>query len=269
MYENSDDSRLYRLTLSWPTVDYQTLLEPFANTDRIQLKKNVDRDMNQEITMRNRITRKIMWLALLPAVATLSFCGANLTSEGDTLEVVEKGSGKTHTLTLEQINVERDGDGAYLRLFGASNKTIFVYVPEELAGKAGNLEPRKKYIYQFKVPQGNTVGTMRGDLIEVATEDGKPVSDGEAAGLPAQIILKGPGAQGQSFTVEGELTKKDEEKKELMFRASDPYNKSVTVSYDDSMSETVAGLEEKNSYKIKLKLDRADWRLFGTLESVE
>lgn len=219
--------------------------------------------------MRNkRPIRKVLWLAL-PATALLMFCGANLTSEGDSLEVVEKGSGKTHTLTLEQINVERNSDGAYLRLFDASNKTIFVYVSEDLIGKAANLEPRKKYIYQFSVPQGNTVGTMRGDLIEVAGEDGKPVSEGEAAGLPSEIILKGPAAQGESFTIEGELSKKDEAKKELTFRANDPYKKSVTVSYGEAMSETVAGLEEKSNYKIKLKLDRADWRLFGTLESVE
>ncbi|MCB1140443.1 MAG: hypothetical protein KDK25_00405 [Leptospiraceae bacterium] len=233
----------------------------------------LDAPDSTEENMRKKSTKMalggISSLWLLPLMMVLSFCGANLTSEGESLEVVSKGSGKTHTLTLEQINVERNSDGAYLRLFDKSNKTIFVYVPETLAEKAGNLEPRNKYIYKFSVPAGDTVGTMRGDLIEVATVDGKPVSGGEAAGLPAMIILKGPAATGESFTLEGKLQKKNDEKKELTLLATDPYQKQVTVTYDDSSADAVEPLEEGKVYKVKLKLDKADWRIFGTLESVE
>lgn len=179
----------------------------------LDMKEEEMRKLNTQMAVQGKTS-----LLLLPLLMVLSFCGANLTSEGESLDVVSKGSGKTHTLTLEQINVERNSDGAYLRLFDKSNKTVFVYVPENLAEKAGNLEPRKKYIYQFSVPAGDSIGTMRGDLMEVATVDGKPVGGGEAAGTPSMIILKGPAAVGESFTLEGKLQKRTKRKKSLRYR---------------------------------------------------
>lgn len=41
------------------------------------------------------------------------------------------------------------------------------------------------------------------------------------------------------------------------------------MTYDDSSADAVEPLEEGKVYKVKLKLDKADWRIFGTLESIE
>ncbi len=205
-------------------------------------------------------------------------CSKKLTSEGTSLEpIVSAGAGavgKTYTLTLSQLNIERDSTSAYIRLFDEKYNTIFVYIPKpDLNNKILNLKRNDKYLYKFKVTKNESTVTLSGELIDVAGLDGIIVSGTLADKTPTacSIILDGPAAQGKDFTMDLTFYGKGEEegKKKATFNSTDDYGKEVICTYADDLAKKIDELKSGDKCKVSFKVDKIDWRVFATLASVE
>ncbi len=223
--------------------------------------------------------KKSLLFFTLPLVSIIVMsCAGKLESQGESLAAIidekEASAGKTYSLTLSQINIERDNTGAYVRLFDKDYKTIFVYVQDPpLKNKVANLERNAKYIYKFSVTKNDSYSTLSGKLIDVAALDGKPIDKKLKDPAPSarMIILDGPDAIGKTFTLSLAFNDVKEEngKKVAQYQSPDAYSTSVTCEVPDDQADKVKNLKASEKYSVKLKVDRVDWRIFGTLVSVE
>jgi len=221
--------------------------------------------------------RKYLLILSAGLLLTATACSSNLKSEGESLDPIiaaKDSMGKTYTLTLQQVNIEGDNAGPYVRLFGTGNTaTIFVYVPKTMKNKILNLTYGQKFIYKFKITKNDKYSTLSGELIEVAGLDGKPVSGTlkDPALSACSIILDGKESLGKSFALTVVFTgKRTEDGKKIMdCRSDDPYSKQITLAYAGNMASKVDKLKPNDKVKVKFKADSVDYRIGGTVESIE
>lgn len=212
-------------------------------------------------------------------LVALAACGAaKLKSEGEALKPITEAKaaavGKIHALTLEQINIERNADGAYVRCF-AKDGTIFLYIPAAMNGAVANLERSRKYIYRFKVSK-NDYGP-EGQLLEIAETNGAAVPGQlKGAGPGAKmVVLDGPAAVGKERTLDLVLRRvekadeKEKTKATLHFNDETPYSTEVQVLFAKEFADQVKDLKEGDKFSVKLRVDSVDWRVFGTLVSLQ
>jgi hypothetical protein len=221
--------------------------------------------------------KKLIFSLVFVLVATLG-CSGNLTSQGDSLDEINKdkakAEGKTYSLTLSQINIERGSEGAYVRLFDKAYNTIFVYVTDKQKNKILNLDVNGKYIYKFTVNKGGSYSTLSGTLLEVAALDVKPISGSTVKDIssnPKAIVLDGPAAVGKNFTME--LVFKDladeSGKKIAAYNSADAYESQVFCEVPADQLAKVEKFKAAEKHKVTFKVDRVDWRVFATLVSAE
>jgi hypothetical protein len=208
----------------------------------------------------------------------LSACGPDqIVTEGDSLESLkaEQGAavGKTRAFTLEQINIERDAKGPYVRTFDTSHNTSFLYIPENMVKTVGRLVRGNKYIYRFKVTENDKFGA-NGELSAVAHTNGIPIGSADPdtdIGAKA-IVLAGPAAHGKSFTVSVTFgrTNETEPGKAPTIGCSDtsPYGTEITLSYPDNLAAEVTNLASGDKRNLRIKVEKTDWRVFGELEAI-
>lgn len=186
-------------------------------------------------------------------------CGSKLESQGDSLAAAKTaGQGKTHMLTLQQINIEIDRDGLYIRVFGQGTPvTGFLYFDADLKNKVANLKRNTKYIYKFTTT--DTQYTFKGKLLDVAeTETGKSVSGSliDNSASAKQIRLAGKEAAGQTFTVPLKFTgiRKSGEEDFAWFSSTDDYRFSIQGSFAEAMKTEIEGLDKDKVNQVKLKV---------------
>jgi hypothetical protein len=208
--------------------------------------------------------------------AALTACAGNLVTEGDSLEpVIAAGLqsvGKIYTLTLDQINIERDDTGAYIRLFDKQYETLFLYVPALMNDKVLNLKVDDPYIFKFRITVNDKSSTLSGELLEVAGPDGKPVSGTRIDREPSacSLILAGPAAHGSTVTLNLVYTgKSGDAENTISLWSPDDYEKQVFLAFGTDPGNRIDGLVENEKYRVTFKVDDADWRVFGTLISIE
>ena len=219
--------------------------------------------------------RYLVFALMLSLTCAFAACSKTITSEGDNLDPVkaekETAGEKVFAYTLDQINIEGDSTGPYVRLFDTNRNTMFLYVPKDLVNKVLNLERNKKYIYQFTI-RPEKYG-LRGDLKEVADLEGKLIAKDlkDPTLRPEMVVLEHAAAKGKSYTMELMFTKKavENDKKRAQFQADTPNRTTVFCNYTDDMDEKVDALEANKKYKVQFKVDYTDWRIFSDLVSVE
>jgi len=201
----------------------------------------------------------------------------NLASQGESLEPIvvakEASIGKTYSLTLKHVNVERDRHGAYLRLFDDKYKTIFVYVSKGHRNKIANLERDSRYNYRFKITKNDRFSTLSASLIDVSDIKGKPISGKLKSSKPDVVLIKldGPDAVGKVFTLPVKLRglKEDKGQKIIDAESADAYRTSISLKYGDGLAEKVGALKASREFNAKFRLNEVDYRLFGELVSIE
>ena len=203
-------------------------------------------------------------------------CAASeLQSEGDSFAPVKAAGaaaiGKIMNLTLEQINIERNSDGAYLRLFGRGGGTMFAYLTNErLKNATAALDRGKFYIYRFRVVKNDSTFGPTGALIEIALTNGVLVTGSESdekCGLK-RIVLNGPAAHGASFRKDLVFNRFNEKTLTASFSDRSPYSTELVLAVTSNRQAEMAGLERGTVLTLDFRVTATDWRVFGTLENL-
>lgn len=220
--------------------------------------------------------KKFAVLLLLVLICATA-CSAKLTSEGDGLAGMKalrgKNIGTIYTLTLNQINIEGGRDGQYIRCFSKQYDTIFLYFSKDQRGQIANLVRNKNYIYKFKITKNDEYSTLSGELLQVAAEDGTPVSAAPAGRVVTakSIILDASDAKGKTYTLVLNFAAftKYNERDALSMRAADAYGHQVYIYFTEAQKSQVEKLIAGTAYTVQLRVEEVDYRVFGTLESIK
>lgn len=213
---------------------------------------------------------------LLFVLLAVFACSTKLTTEGDSLAGIKalrgKNIGTTYTLTLSQINIEGDRDGQYIRCFSKQYETIFIYFNKAQRGQIANLERNKNYIYKFRISKNDEYSTLSGVLLQVATEDGTPVSSApaERTVTAKSIILDGADAKGKTYTIvlKFDSLTKNNDRDALAMRAPDAYGHQVYLFHTEGQKDLVGGLAAGKAYTVQIRVENVDYRVFGSLEMI-
>lgn len=225
---------------------------------------------------KGKIAMKKNAVLLLFVLLAVFACSTKLTTEGDSLAGIKalrgKNIGTTYTLTLSQINIEGDRDGQYIRCFSKQYETIFIYFNKAQRGQIANLERNKNYIYKFKISKNDEYSTLSGVLLQVATEDGKPVrtTPVDPAVTAKSIILDGADAKGKTCTLvlNFDTFTKYNERDALSMRAADAYGHQVYLYYTEAQKSQVEKLIAGKAYTVQIRVENVDYRVFGSLEMI-
>ncbi len=110
-------------------------------------------------------------------------------------------------------------------------------------------------------------------MIDVADSKGKSISKKLKDSKPNVVLIKldGPDAIGKIFTmpVTFRSVKEDKEQKILNGESVDAYRTSISLKYGDELMEKVGGLKALEKFNARFKVDQVDYRIFGTLVSIE
>lgn len=215
-------------------------------------------------------------IALVLATILLG-CSPGLTSQGNSLNKIKEGkaaaAGKTYALTLEQINIERDKQGLYLRAFDGNHNTIFLYFGPRLKNKVHNLTRGKDYIYKFKYEKYDKYRTLSGTLLEIAATNGQPVSGARKDSTPSakSVILDAADARGKTYTIPlvYRRTAEDDGRNYAYFQSPDDYRFGVTCYFGKDLEKAVGKLEAEKQYTVTLKVTKTDWRIFADLQAIK
>ncbi len=222
-----------------------------------------------------RINKAFGTMALVTLL--LYGCSGNLASQGTSLEpiIAEKGAsiGKTYTITLRLVNIERNRQGAYLRLFDEKYNTIFVYVSKENRNKVANLVRNSTYIYKFKITKNDQYTTLSAALNDVADEKGKPISGKLKDPKPGALLIKldGSEAVGKEFSLPLNFKNVKEENGRKIFvgETVDDYRNDIFLSCPDALEEKIGGLKSSDKITVKFKVDKVETHISGSLLSIE